>query len=143
MRHDGDVYAFIQGFADTEQKKQDSYALIEIMEDFTGCPPRMWGPTIIGFGKYYYQSAKSKQKGDWPIVGFSPRKGAISLYVYSGMDEHAYLLERLGKFKMGKACIYIKKLSDIDIEVMREIMGVTIDSLKVHHQVIEGDTKKQ
>jgi hypothetical protein len=140
-RHDGEVFAFIEDFADTEQKKIDSYKLIEIMQDFTSCPPKLWGPSIIGFGMYHYESERSSQKGDWPIVGFSPRKSAISLYIYSGMDEHAHLLEKLGKFKMGKACIYIKKLSDIHVDVMCEIMGVTIDFLQTRYQVLEGSKK--
>ena len=86
------------------------------------------GPSIIGFGVYHYKSDRSKQEGDWPLVGFSPRKAAISLYIYMG-DDHG-LLSRLGKFTMGKSCIYVKKLSDIDVEVMKEMMGITIKKLK-------------
>lgn len=100
------------------------------MQEFTGCEPKMWGPSIIGFGKYHYKSEKSNQKGDWPMLGFSPRKSAISLYIYTGLREHAHLLQDLGKFKMGKACIYVKKLSDIQIEAMRRIMEASIQYLK-------------
>ncbi len=131
---DADVIAFINEFADTEQKKTDSFELLKIMQDFTGFEPKMWGPTIIGFGSYHYKSSRSKQEGDWPLVGFSPRKAAISLYVYTGMPEHEYLLKDLGKFKMGKACIYIKKLSDIDIEVMKKIMQETITFLNTRYK---------
>lgn len=131
---DADVIAFINEFADTEQKKTDSFELLKIMQDFTGFEPKMWGPTIIGFGSYHYKSSRSKQEGDWPLVGFSPRKAAISLYVYTGMPEHEYLLKDLGKFKMGKACIYIKKLSDIDIEVMKNIMQETITFLNTRYK---------
>ena len=131
---DADVIAFINEFADTEQKKTDSFELLKIMQDFTGFEPKMWGPTIIGFGSYHYKSSRSKQEGDWPLVGFSPRKAAISLYVYTGMPEHEYLLKDLGKFKMGKACIYIKKLSDIDIEVMKNIMRETITFLNTRYK---------
>lgn len=131
---DADVIAFINEFADTEQKKKDSFELLKIMQDFTGFEPKMWGPTIIGFGSYHYKSSRSKQEGDWPLVGFSERKAAISLYVYTGMPEHEYLLKDLGKFKMGKACIYIKKLSDIDIEVMKNIMRETIAFLNTRYK---------
>lgn len=131
---DEDVMAFIESFADTEQKKKDSYELVKIMQDYTGFEPKMWGPSIIGFGSYHYKSERSTQEGDWPLVGFSPRKAAISLYIYSGSPEHEYLLKDLGKFKMGKACIYVKKLSDINIEVVKEMMGATIAFLEEHHQ---------
>lgn len=124
------VTDFIHSFADTEQKKQDSYELLQLMQDFTGFEPKMWGPTMIGFGEYHYKSERSRQEGDWFLVGFSPRKAAISLYVYSGCTEHEHLLKNLGKFKMGKACIYIKKLSDINQEVLKKIMKETIDFLE-------------
>lgn len=125
-----DVAEFIRTFADSEQKQKDSFELIEIMRRVTGCEPQMWGPSMIGFGKYHYKSERSRQEGDWPLVGFSPRKAAISLYVFSGMPEHEYLLEGLGKFKKGAACIYVKKLSDISTPVLKEIMKTTIAFLK-------------
>ncbi len=133
-QHDADVYDFIRRFADSEQKKQDGFELVKIMQDFTGFEPRMWGPSIIGFGSYHYKSDRSRQEGDWPLVGFSPRKAAISLYVFTGAKEHEHLLQGLGKFKMGKGCIYVKRLSDIDLDVLRKIMGATIDYLKEKHQ---------
>ena len=86
---DADVTDFINTFADTEQKRKDSFELLKIMQDFTGFEPKMWGASIIGFGRYHYKSTRSTQEGDWPLVGFSPRKAAISLYVYSGLPEHA------------------------------------------------------
>lgn len=121
-----DVKEFIHSFADTEQKRKDSFELLNLMEETTGFPPKMWGPSIIGFGSYHYKSDRSKQEGDWPLVGFSPRKAAISLYVFTGSPDHQYLLNNLGKFKMGKACIYIKKLSDIDLNELRNLMNETI-----------------
>ena len=99
----------------------------------TGFEPKMWGASIIGFGSYHYKSEKSKQEGDWPLVGFSPRKAAISLYVLTGIDDQEALLENLGKFKMGKGCIYIKKLSDIDSVVLKKIMLSTIKLLQERH----------
>lgn len=100
------------------------------MQEVTGYPPQMWGSSIIGFGSYHYKSDRSRQEGDWPLVGFSPRKAAISLYVFSGNPDHEYLLDDLGKYKIGKACIYVKRLSDIDIEALKRLMQATIDFLE-------------
>lgn len=129
-QHDSDVFEFIDSFANSEQKKLDSYELVKLMQEFTGHPPKMWGPTMVGFGSYHYKSDRSRQEGDWPLVAFSPRKAAISLYVYTGYPEHEYLLKDLGKFTMGKACIYVKKLSDINVDVLKKLMGATIEFLE-------------
>lgn len=128
--NDADVYDFIEAFANTDQKKKDSYDLIKLMTQVTGDPPRMWGTSIIGFGKYHYKSKRSSQEGDWPILGFSPRKTALSLYVFTGLTEHEYMLNDLGKFKKGKACIYVKRLSDIDVHVLEKLMRFTVDYMK-------------
>ena len=129
-QNSANVSEFINLFADSEQKRKDSFELLKLMQDFTGYEPKMWGPSIIGFGSYHYKSEKSRQEGDWPLIGFSPRKAAISLYVYTGVKEHEYLLKDLGKFKMGKACIYVKKLSDINQDVLKKLMKETIDYLQ-------------
>ena len=123
------VDEFIAAFADTEQKRQDSYALIKLMQKVSGHDPYMWGPSIIGFGSYHYKYA-SGHEGDAPMLGFSPRKAAISLYVFTGLQEHRHLLDSLGKYKMGKACIYIKQLSDIDEKILKTIMKESIRYLK-------------
>lgn len=125
-----DVHEFINTFADTEQKRKDSYELLTLMQDLTGYKPKMWGPSIIGFGSYHYKSERSRQEGDWLLVGFSPRKAAISLYVYTGSTQHEHLLKNLGKFKIGKACIYIKKLSDIDQNELKNLIRETIGFLQ-------------
>jgi len=127
---DAGVHDFIRAFADTEQKRNDSFELLKLMNEITGHEPKMWGPSIIGFGSYHYKSERSRQEGDWPLVGFSPRKAAISLYVYSGCAGQEELVKGLGKFKMGKGCIYIKKLSDIDQEVLKKLILSTIDYLQ-------------
>lgn len=127
---DASVEEFITGFTVSEQRRKDGFELLKIMEEYTGHKAKMWGPSIIGFGKYHYKSERSKQEGDWPLVGFSPRKSALSLYVYSGCAGQEALLKDLGKFKMGKGCIYVNKLSDIDIEVLKQLMGSTIDFLQ-------------
>lgn len=114
------VTDFIREFADSEQKKADSFRLIELMREWSGWEPKMWGPTIIGFGNYHYKYA-SGHEGDAPVLGFSPRKSAISLYVYSPTEKSDAILPNLGPFKMGKACIYIKKLDDISLAVLKEL----------------------
>ena len=129
-QHDGDVFEFIEAFADTRQKREDSLELVKLMQRITGHPPRMWGPSMIGFGSYNYKSDRSRQEGDWPLVAFSPRKAAISLYVYSGDPEHVYLLKDLGRYTMGKSCIYVKRLSDIDLNVLETMMRATIGFLE-------------
>lgn len=128
--HDGDVIEFIKTFATTEQKRQDSFDLVKLIERITGYPPKMWGPSIIGFGHYHYKSERSRQEGDWPLVGFSPRKAAISLYVSTGDVGQEHLLKKMGKFTMGKACIYVKRLSDIDLAVLEELIRSTIEFLE-------------
>ena len=127
------VNDFIESYVDNEQKKVDSYQLIDLMREWSGFEPRMWGPTIIGFGRYHYKY-KSGHEGDAPLVGFSPRKAQFSLYIFSNTDKSNRLLEDLGKFKMGKACIYVKKLSDINIQVLKELCLETIAYLNEHHE---------
>ncbi|MDX9853968.1 MAG: DUF1801 domain-containing protein [Tenuifilaceae bacterium] len=124
------VHGFINSFADTEQKRADSFELLRLMQDLTGFEPKMWGDSIIGFGSYHYKSERSSQEGDWFLIGFSPRKAAISLYVYSGMSEHEHLLKDLGKFKMGRACVYAKKLSDINIPALERLVKETVSFLQ-------------
>ena len=124
---------FIDSFVDNEQKKEDSYKLIALLKDWSGFEPKMWGPSIIGFGSYHYKYA-SGHEGDAPLLGFSPRKAAFSLYVYSPVKEHEHLLDELGKFKMGKACIYVKKLDDINIDTLEKMSKATIEYLNEHHE---------
>lgn len=120
-----DVLSFVDQ-VDSEQKRIDSLRLIELMEEATGEKAKMFGPSIIGFGKYHYKYATGHE-GVAPLLGFSPRKAAISLYTYTGSPKHEYLLEGLGKYKIGKACIYIKKLSDINEDVLKRMMKESID----------------
>lgn len=126
---DVDVKQFINDFVDSEQKKQDSYALLDLMESISGSPPVMWGPSIIGFGKYAYKYPSGHQ-GEAPLIGFSPRKKAISLYVFTGLEEHYHLLNSLGKFKKAAACIYVNQLKDIDLDALKVLMTTTITYLK-------------
>jgi hypothetical protein len=119
------VTDFINSFVDNEQKKQDSFKLIELMNKWSGFEPKMWGPTIVGFGSYHYKYA-SGHEGNSMIIGFSPRKNEFSLYIVAPDKDYSSLLDKLGKYKMGKACIYFKKLSDLDHGVLETICKETI-----------------
>ena len=119
--------ASVEGFLSTiedEKKRQDSFALLEFMKRVTQTEPKMWGNSIIGFGTYHYKYASGRE-GDWPPVGFSPRKQALTLYIMADWTAHTDLLARLGKYKNGKSCIYIKKLEDIDLEVLEQLIRLT------------------
>ena len=133
-QNDANVHDFIYEFANSEQKRQDSFQLLKIMQEETGFEPKMWGPTMIGFGSYHYKSDRSSQQGEWFLVGFSPRKAAISLYVNSGGEKEDQLKD-LGKFKMGKSCIYIKKLADINETVLRKMIRSSVDFLQKKYPV--------
>ena len=128
-----DVTDFVNSYVENEQKKLDSFELIKLMTAWSGFEPRMWGPTIIGFGSYHYKYA-SGHEGNAPLLGFSPRKAQFSLYIFSETEKSRALLEDFGKFKMGKACIYVKKLADINLEVLEELCAETIAYLNEHHE---------
>jgi hypothetical protein len=113
-----------------EQIRDDCFSLIKLMKKVTGSAPKMWGPSIIGFGKYHYKY-DSGHEGDTCLAGFSPRKQNITLYVMPGFsDEGSVLLEKLGKHKAGKGCLYIKKLDDIDTAVLEKLVKKSVDYLK-------------
>ncbi len=124
-----DVLDFVNTYVENDLKKADSFQLIELMKAWSGFEPKMWGPTIIGFGTYHYKYA-SGHEGDAPIIGFSPRKAEFSLYVYAPTDRSKSLLDELGKYKMGKSCIYMKKLSDINILSLKGLCEETIKFIK-------------
>jgi Domain of unknown function (DU1801) len=117
---DASVAAFVAGLAD-ERQRADSERLIALMSKVTGEPAIMWGPSIIGFGSYHYRYASGRE-GDTPLVGFSPRKTALTLYASAGEDERAELLARLGPHKVGKSCVYVKRLSDVDEQVLADLV---------------------
>ena len=119
--NDGSVEDFINSVPD-ETKKADAFTLLEIYSAITKEKPKMWGSSIIGFGQYHYKSERSKQEGDWPLTGFSPRKQNLTLYVMPGFDKYGKLLDKLGKHKTSAGCLYINKLSDVDLGVLKEIV---------------------
>jgi hypothetical protein len=116
----GDVAAFIDGIED-QRKREDAKALLALMEKVTGEKPALWGPSIVGFGDLHYKY-ESGREGDWFRVGFSPRKQNLTLYVTDYIKEDDPLLARLGKFTTGKACIYVKRLEDIDTAVLEDLV---------------------
>lgn len=128
-----DVEDFINSYVENEQKKSDSFRLIELLQEWSEFEPKMWGPTIIGFGNYHYKYA-SGHEGDAPVLGFSPRKAAFSLYVFSDTEKSKSLLADLGKFKIGKACIYVKKLEDINIPILKELCMESIAYISENHE---------
>ncbi len=127
------VKEFINTYVDNEQMKKDSFELIELMKKCSGFEPEMWGPTIIGFGTYHYKYA-SGHEGDSLLIGFSPRKKEFSLYVITPEDEHKQLLGKLGKFTMGKSCIYFKKISDLNLDILEMMCIAAIKYIQKHHQ---------
>ena len=128
FKTDVDVTQYVNSLTD-EKKRTDSFKLIEIMSSVTGLEPYMWGPSIIGFGNYHY-IYKSGHEGDAPIAAFSPRKSAISLYISSEFPEREDLLKQFGKYRSAVACIYIKKLDDINVSILKELISASVRQAK-------------
>jgi Domain of unknown function (DU1801). len=123
---DESVTAFIDSVAD-EGRRDDARRLLSIMEEVTGYPARMWGSSIVGFGSYHYRY-ESGHEGDAPLVGFSPRKTEISIYLASDFEGRETLLNGLGKHRTGKACIYTKRLKDVDETALRQMIAASVQS---------------
>ena len=123
------VKEFIENLAD-EQRKQDSLVLLKMHEEITNEPAKMWGPSIVGFGKYTYKSGNSNKENEMPLAAFSPRKQYMTLYVMPSWGHIDQLLEKLGKHSTSKACLYIEKLSEIDLDVLREIIELSYEESK-------------
>jgi hypothetical protein len=122
------VQYFINTLTD-ETKRKDCMSLIEILKNQSGLEPKMWGPSIVGFGSYHYVY-ESGREGDAPLVGFSPRAAAIALYLSGSFEHRGELLEKLGKHKADKGCIHIKKLADINIEILGKMIANHIKHIK-------------
>ncbi len=118
---DASVEDFIKAVPD-EAKRTDSIKLLELFKKVTGEEPKMWGTSIIGFGKYHYKSERSRQEGDWPLTGFSPRKQNLSLYIMPGFDDYQDLLKDLGKHKTSVGCLYVNKLADVDLIILEKLV---------------------
>lgn len=127
-QNDGDVNAFLAKVAD-ERKRNDSFAILEVMGRVTGHEAKMWGSSIVGFGQYHYRY-ESGREGDFFLVGFSPRKQDLTLYIMTGFDGYEELLRRLGKHKIGKSCLYIKKLEDINVAVLEQLIERSVEHMR-------------
>lgn len=122
------VTDFIAGIEDERQRK-DSKTLVKLMKTVTESEPKMWGPSIVGFGSYHYEYA-SGRTGDWMLTGFSPRKGNLSIYIMSGFTDEAALMQKLGKYKVGKSCLNVKRLEDVDLKVLGQLVSESVAYMK-------------
>ena len=125
---DASVLAFLNS-VEHAKRKANGFTLLKLMEDVTGEPAKMWGDSIIGFGSYHYKY-ESGREGDWILAGFSPRKASLSVYIIAGFDQYDELLSKLGKHKIGKSCLYINKLEDVDMEVLKELVQASVAHMR-------------
>ena len=126
--NDASVTTFLNSVTD-EQKRDDSFELLKLMKQITKEEPKMWGASIVGFGSYHYKG-KSGREGDWMLIGFSPRKQNLTLYLMGGFDTHADLLKKLGKFTTSVGCLYIKSLDNVDKKVLKELLQASVKRMK-------------
>ena len=128
QKNNASVKSFIDAVPD-EQRRKDARAVSAIMEGVTGEKPAMWGTSLVGFGSYHYKY-DSGQEGDWPLVGFSPRKDNLTLYIMPGFKEYGELLEKLGKHKKGVSCLYIKSLDDVHVPTLKTLVRQSVKHMK-------------
>lgn len=127
-KNESSVDAFIAALPD-ERQRADSLALVRLMSEVTGDAPSMWGSSIVGFGEYRYKYPSGRE-GSWFLTGFSPRKATLTLYIMSGFQRYSSLLEQLGKYRTGKACLYVKRLSDVEVDVLRELVAASVAAMR-------------
>ena len=125
---DASVKEFLNQIPDKE-RREDCFAVAKMMEEITGEKPKMWGPSIVGFGTYHYKYASGRE-GDWPVTGFSPRKKDLTLYIMMGFEKHPELMEELGKHSVGKSCLYIKRLSDVHVPTLKKLIKASVKNLR-------------
>lgn len=126
------VKDFLNQITDEERRK-DCFAVLKMMEEITGDKPKMWGPSIVGFGTYHYKYA-SGQEGDWPIAAFSPRKKDLTLYFMPGFQDQAELMKQLGKHSTGKSCLYVKRLSDIHLPTLKKLIKASVKQMEKYRK---------
>ena len=126
--NEASVEAFLNGIED-EQRRKDCQAVAKLMQQVTKQKPKMWGSAIVGFGSYHYKYASGRE-GDSPLTGFSPRKQNLTLYIVAGFDDYEALMKKLGKHKTGKVCLYINKLSEIDVAVLKQLIQKSVEHMK-------------
>ena len=128
QRNAGSVKQFLDKVPD-ERRRDDARAVSAIMEDVTGEKPAMWGTSMVGFGSYHYKY-ESGQEGDWPLVAFAPRKDSLTLYIMPGFKEYSGLLEKLGKHKTGRSCLYIKSLEEVHVPTLKTLVRQSVKHMK-------------
>jgi hypothetical protein len=126
--NEASVEDFLNNIPD-EKKRQDAFEVLELMQNVTKQAPKMWGDSIVGFGSYHYKYA-SGHEGDMCLTGFSPRKQALTIYITSGFEDHKELMQQLGKYKTGTACLYLKKLEDINLSVLKKLIRQSVAATK-------------
>ncbi len=125
------VTAFLNGIEDPDRRR-DCKAIAALMQKATGEKPAMWGETIVGFGSYHYKYASGRE-GDWMLTGFSPRKQNLTLYIMAGFDRYDDLLKKLGRHTTGKSCLYIKRLDDVDRDVLEALVSASVEHMRKRH----------
>lgn len=126
--NDNSVKAFLNSIED-QQRREDCFKVLEIMQELTGCPARMWGKSIVGCDTYHYKYASGKE-ADWMLTAFSPRKTSLTIYIMPGFDDYSDLMEKLGKYKTGKSCLYLKKLADVDLKILKKLIKKSIEDMR-------------
>ncbi len=135
QKNNASVSAFLNSVED-KQRREDGKKLLKIFKEVTGFKPVMWGTSIVGFGQYHYKSERSSQEGDWPLTGFSPRKVNLTVYIMSGVKRDPTLLKKIGKHTSSSgSCLYIKKLEDINISVLKTIIKNSVAEMKKRYKV--------
>ncbi len=127
-KNDASVEVFLQTFS--EEKRKDCEVVLKMMRQASKEEPKMWGSSIVGFGSYHYKSERSRQAGDWFITGFSPRKANLTLYILPSISHYPELLKKLGKCKTSVSCLYINKLADVDIKVLKKLIDTAYKKMK-------------
>ncbi|SRR5690606_11806294 len=126
--HGGDVTAFLNQVDDAE-KRADCFTLLQMMQEVTGEPPVMWGDAMVGFGRYRYKYASGRE-GEWFLTGFAPRKQNLTVYIIAGFEDYEGLLARLGKHRTSVSCLYVKRLADVDLDVLRELVTRSVAHMR-------------
>jgi hypothetical protein len=126
--NDKSVNKFLKS-VENDRRREDGLEVLKLFEEVTGMEPQMWGDSIIGFGRYHYKYASGRE-GEWMLTGFSPRKQNLTLYIMDGFDEYDKLLAKLGKHKTGKSCLYINKLEDVDLDVLRQLVKKSVEHMQ-------------
>ncbi len=127
-QNEADVNAFLDA-VENPRRRADSRQVLDLIQAVTGEPPKMWGSSIVGFGSYHYRYASGRE-GDWPVVGFSPRKQNLVIYIMPGFSDYGDLLGKLGKYRTGKSCLYVNKLDDVDLELLEQLVRESVKEMK-------------